>query len=54
MNTGNVYVGAGYEFEWGASNMFEGNVHSSSIYNRTLSDAEVLQLFNASKSKYGL
>jgi hypothetical protein len=54
VNTGNVHVGAGYESEWGATNMFEGNVHSSSIYNRTLSDAEVLQLFNASKSKYGL
>jgi hypothetical protein len=54
LNTGNVHVGTGYELDWGASNMFEGNIHSSSIYNRTLSEAEVLQLFNASKSKYGL
>ena len=37
-----------------ASNYFVGSVAQTQIYNRTLSDAEVLQNFNALRNRYGV
>ena len=54
LNTGNIYVGTGYELDWGNGNMYEGELYSASIYNRTLTDAEILQLYNATRSRFGL
>lgn len=34
--------------------LFPGNISSTKVYNRALSDAEVLQNYNATKSRFGL
>jgi hypothetical protein len=49
-NTNALYVG---KFTY-TSNGISGNVYNSKIYNRVLTAAEVLQNFNATKSRYGL
>jgi hypothetical protein len=37
-----------------SGNYYQGNISNSKIYNRTLSAAEVLQNYNAQKSRFGL
>ena len=48
LNTSDVYIGNGYN---GFTPM---NCYSVHMYNRTLSDTEVLQNFNITKSRFGL
>ena len=48
----NIYLGA-YNNPITAYAM-KGNISQSSVYNRALSDSEVLQNFNATKSRFGL
>ena len=38
----------------GASELFTGNISQTSIYNRSLSATEILQNYNAVKSRFGL
>lgn len=49
-NTGRVWLGrfSGSGFQW------NGNIFSYRIYNRILSDTEILQNYNATKGRYGL
>ena len=49
--TGNQEVSIG---SYGAGNYFAGRIASVQIYNRALSDTEILQNFNATKRRYGL
>ena len=48
-----VYGGLG-SWNDGGQSFFKGNISTAQVYNRTLSAAEVLQYFNASKARYGL
>lgn len=48
--TGGIYIGS-YN---AAANLWNGRIATSSIYNRILSAAEVLQNYNATKSRFGL
>jgi hypothetical protein len=36
------------------SQVFKGSIPQVLMYNRALSEAEILQIFNATKAKYGL
>ena len=47
----NVYVG---QFSSGGFSTFNGSISSTKIYNRALSPQEVLQNYNAQKSRFGL
>jgi hypothetical protein len=38
----------------GTTDPYIGNIYNTQIYNRALSDAEILQNFNASKTRFGL
>jgi hypothetical protein len=41
----------------GSSNypeLWKGNIYSGKVYNRALSDTEILQNFNLTKSRFGL
>jgi hypothetical protein len=38
----------------GTSELFTGNISQTSLYNRALTDAEILQNYNATKSRFGL
>lgn len=49
--TGESYIGIYGSF---AGYPFDGNIASTAVYNRALSDAEVLQNFNTHKDRYGL
>jgi hypothetical protein len=57
LSTANIAIGS-----WTGGNasapwnnqVFKGSVPQVLIYNRALSEAEVMQIFNATKSKYGL
>ncbi len=46
--TSNIIIGAGYVTS------FLGHIYNVSVYNRTLTDAEVLQNFNALRGRYGI
>ena len=49
------YVGAiGGEFEGSIIGPFDNKIASAQVYNRTLSDSEVIQNYNAQKSRFGL
>lgn len=54
LNTGRIYVGTGYELDWGNGNMFEGDIYNAAIYNRALTDAEILKNFNSQRSRYNV
>jgi len=47
------YIGK-YEYNGGHSRYFNGEIEAVKIYNRALTSAEVLQNFNATKSRFGL
>jgi len=46
-----LYVG---QFSFGGFSTFNGNISSTKMYNRALSSTEVLQNYNAQKSRFGL
>jgi hypothetical protein len=48
----NFQIGTGYNL--GSSRYFNGNISNFKIYNRALSAQEILQNFNATKSRFGL
>jgi hypothetical protein len=50
INVSNFQIGA----RDGAQLNFQGQVSIGQIYNRALSDSEVLQNYNAQKSRFGL
>ena len=53
----NFYVGIGYNFGLPSPSFIEpfpGNVYNTQIYNRALSASEVLQNYNAQKSRFNL
>jgi hypothetical protein len=52
-NTGSLYVGQRND-GGGNVNFFNGNISTSQIYNRALSASEVLQNYNAQKSRFNL
>jgi hypothetical protein len=52
--TGNMNVQIGRWGYPGFTRHFNGNIYQTSIYNRALSASEVLQNFNATKSRFGL
>lgn len=59
--TGYSYLSLGYAFDgsndvqsWMGGTNLRGNIGSFNIYNRSLSATEVLQNFNATKSRFGL
>lgn len=54
LNTGQIHVGTGYELAWGNGNMFEGDIYAAAIYNRALSDTEILKNFNSQRSRYSV
>lgn len=54
LNTGNIWVGMGYEIDFGNGQSYEGKIDSAAIYNRTLTADEVLQNYNSVKSRFGL
>jgi hypothetical protein len=48
-------AGGGIEIgSFGAGNFLNGNIAQASVYNRTLSAAEILQNYNALRGRYGL
>ena len=51
---GNINVGIGRRADANASSYTDGNVSQVLIYNRSLSAQEVLQNFNATRSRYGI
>lgn len=53
INTPNSRVSIGYEFA-GLRNPMNGRISNVRIYNRVLTDVEVLQNYNATKSRYNL
>lgn len=54
LSNGNIRVGAGYELDFGNGQSYEGSIYSAAIYNRTLTDSEVLQIYNSTKGRFGL
>ena len=53
LSDGIITIGGEY-YSIGAGNAFEGTIYSTAIYNRVLSDAEIFQNYNRTKSRYGL
>jgi hypothetical protein len=57
-NDGNVSLSYNTGYILGSRNVvadyFAGNIYNVQVYNRALSDAEILQNFNATKGRYGL
>ena len=53
LNTGNGRVRIGLHPN-GTANRYNGNIASTQLYNRALSAQEVLQNYNATKTRYGL
>lgn len=52
---GKITIGTDYNsIGSGTLNKYLGNIYQASIYNRTLTDAEVQQNFNATRSRYGV
>lgn len=52
---GKITIGTDYNsIGSGSLNKYLGNIYQASIYNRTLTDAEVQQNFNATRSRYGI
>ena len=52
---GKITVGTDYNnIGSGSYNKYLGNVYTASIYNRALTDAEVMQNFNAHRGRYGI
>jgi hypothetical protein len=52
---GKITIGTDYNsIGSGTLNKYLGNIYQASIYNRTLTDAEVQQNFNATRSRYGI
>jgi hypothetical protein len=49
-----VIIGGTYTKHSGVVSRFKGNISNSFMYNRALSAAEILQNYNAQKSRYGL
>jgi len=49
-----VIIGGTYTKPSGVVSRFKGNISNSFMYNRALSAAEILQNYNAQKSRYGL
>ena len=54
LSTGNIWIGMGYELDFGNGQSYEGKIDSAAIYSRTLTAAEIRQNYNRSKSRYGL
>jgi hypothetical protein len=48
------YIARDINFSGSAGNLFKGKVSQLSVYNRALSEAEILQNYNATKGRYGL
>ena len=44
----------GWRSDYAEASIFKGQINDTAIYNRALTPEEVLQNFNATKSKYGL
>lgn len=54
LSTGNIWIGMGYELDFGNGQSYEGKIDSAAIYNKTLTASEVRQNYNRLKSRYGL
>ena len=54
LSTGYIWVGMGYELDFGNGQSYEGKIDSAAIYNKTLNASEVLQNYNSAKSRFGL
>jgi hypothetical protein len=54
LSTGYIWVGMGYELEFGNGQSYEGKIDSAAIYSRVLTDSEILQNYNSAKSRFGL
>lgn len=54
LSTGNIWVGMGYELDFGNGQSYEGKIDSAAIYNKTLNLDEIRQLYLRTKSRYGL
>ncbi len=54
-NTQQLTIGVRYVHRTGSfDSFFSGNIYLSKIYNRALSETEILQNFNATKTRFGL
>jgi len=53
-NTGTAYSMIGANTTGGPSNYLHGNISNVQVYNRALSSTEILQNYNAQKSRFGL
>jgi len=54
LSTGYIWVGMGYELDFGNGQSYEGKIDSAAIYSRVLTDSEILQNYNSIKSRFGL
>ena len=53
-NANGMSIGAYGGFNGGRSYYYSGDIATMKFYNRTLTDTEVLQNYNATKSRFGL
>ena len=53
-DTSNLYIGGARAFGGDTGNFYQGNIAKCEYYNRQLTDSEVLQNYNATKSRFGL
>ena len=53
-NSSNVTIGRRFNAGASSGSTFQGNISLIQIYNRTLSQQEILQNYNATKKRYGL
>ena len=54
VNNSNSIVGWGLDPRYGAGRFFNGSIANCQVYNRTLSASEILQNYNAQKSRFNL
>jgi len=53
-NNSNSIIGWGFDPRFSSGRFFNGSVANCQVYNRTLSASEILQNYNAQKSRFGL
>ncbi len=53
-NNSNSVIGCGLDIRYSSGRFFNGSVANLQVYNRTLSQSEILQNYNAQKSRFNL